>query len=241
MNLEIDYRESDLIEIIKNQAIQHNIEYKVCNLIIGDFIIKNGDDILFVIERKSIKDLCASIIDTRFREQKQRILESIKDPSKIIYIIEGKKEASQTITKKTINSAIINLIFKHKFHVLFTDSKQDTFDNLLLLYTKLQNNDLQLDLSLNSTLTNVHLVKKSDKINNHIFINMLSIIPGVSIKIAIKIHEHYHTLHDLIKSYNNIEDEELQKTMLSNIFINTNRKLGKVLSEKIYHSIMTSH
>lgn len=229
MNLEIDYRERDIIELFKSEK---DIVTNVNNLIIGDFIIKKDEDILFIIERKSIKDLCASILDGRYREQKNRLIESIQDSNKIIYIIEGKKEDFYNITKKTINSAILNLIFKHKYNVIFTESKQDTVDNIILLYKKIQNNDLEINV-----VSKINLVKKSDKINNNVFINMICIIPGVSEKTAIKIQEKYNTLIDLINAYNLINGENDKKKMLSEILINTNRKLGKTLSEKIYNSI----
>lgn len=233
-NLEIDYRERDIITLFEN--IKEDIKtprFKVCNLIIGDFIIKKEEDILFVIERKSIKDLCASITDGRHTEQKNRLLESIQDPKKIIYIIEGKKSEtfingnSPIVTKKSINSAILNLTFKHNYQVIFTESKQDTIDNIVLLYNKIKNNELEPVVG-----SKINVIKKSDKINNNIFINMISVIPGVSEKIAVKIHEKYNTLNDLIKAYNLIENENDKKKMLSEI-----SKVGKVLSEKIYNSI----
>ena len=235
--LEIDYREYNVIELIKDA----DINQKVCNLIIGDFIIKKGEDVLFVIERKSIKDLCASITDGRFREQKNRLVESIQDTKKIIYIIEGKKSeafihgSSNDVTKKSINSAILNLTFKHNFQVIFTESKQDTVDNIVLLYNKIKNNELETVIG-----SKINVIKKSDKINNNIFINMISVIPGVSEKIAVKIHEKYNTLNDLIKAYNLIENENDKKKMLSEILV-TERKVGKVLSEKIYNSIFNGN
>jgi ERCC4-type nuclease len=240
MNLEIDYREIGIIELFNLSS--DGITPTVCNLIIGDFIIKNElGEILFVIERKSIKDLCASIIDGRHSEQRSRLLESIQDPNKIIYIIEGKKNEGiihgKTIdtSKKSINSCILNLIFKHQYKVIFTDSKQDTVDNIILLYNKIQKNELTV-----SSASKINIIKKSNKINNNIFINMISIIPGISEKIAVKIHEKYNTLNDLILAYNLIVNEIDKKKMLSDIMINSNRKLGNVLSEKIYNSIFNS-
>lgn len=232
MNLEIDYREKDMIKICEKELDQLN--FTVCNLIIGDFIIKKNDSILFVIERKSVKDLCASIIDNRFQEQRSRLIESIKDPKKIIYIIEDKKESYQGISKNTINSAILNLIFKHKYTVIFTDSKQDTMDNIKLLYTKIKESKLELT----ETIQPIKIIKKSEKINNNIFINMLCIIPSVSSIIAIKIHEKYNTLSDIILAYTLIENEGDKKIMLSNIIINDKRKVGKAVSEKIYNALM---
>jgi ERCC4-type nuclease len=238
INLEIDYREHAIIDLflLKNT----DINYKVCNLIIGDFIIKNErDEILFVIERKSINDLCASIVDGRMSEQRSRLIESIKDPKKIIYIIEGKKNEGLIHGKnhdtsiKSINSCILNLIFKHEYKVILTESKQDTLDNILLLYTKISNNLLELG----ENYTKINIIKKSDKINNNIFINMLSVIPSISIKIAMKIHDKYQTFNDLIIGYNLITNEDDKKTMLSNIQVSTTRKVGKAVSEKIYYSI----
>lgn len=240
--LEIDYREHDIIKLFENEK---DINTKVCNLIIGDFIIKNEkDEILFVIERKSVKDLCASITDGRHSEQKNRLIESIQDPTKIVYIIEGKKSdafihgKNINTSKKSINSSILNLIFKHNYRVIFTESKQDTVDNLLLLCTKI--NESKLSLTTNNNV--IKIIKKSDKINDNIFINMLSVIPGVSAKIAIKIHEKYDTLNLLLLAYNNLPNENdnmIKKKMLSEIVVNldTNRKVGKAVSEKIYNSL----
>lgn len=236
---EIDYREKDIIELFKDIK---DINFKVCNLIIGDFIIKNEKgDILFAIERKSIKDLCASIVDGRMSEQRSRLIESIQDNNKIVYIIEGTKMnafiygSSPDVTKKSINSSILNLIFKHNYRVVFTDSKQDTVDNLVLLYTKIKESNLELNMNTNV----IKIIKKSDKINENIFINMLSVIPGVSAKIAIKIHEQYDTLNELMFAYNNLQNENDKKKMLSEILVNadTNRKVGKATSEKIYYSL----
>lgn len=239
MNIEIDYREHDIIKLFEKEK---DINTKVCNLIIGDFIIKNEkDEVLFAIERKSVKDLCASITDGRHSEQKDRLIESIQDPTKIIYIIEGKKSEGLIhgknidISRKSINSSILNLIFKHDYRVIFTESKQDTVDNLVMLYTKIKESKLKL----NETTNVIKIIKKSDKINDNIFINMLSVIPGVSAKIAVKIHEQYYTFNKIILAYNNLLNENDKKKMLSEIVVNidTNRKVGKATSEKVYYAI----
>ena len=103
MYLLIDYREQDFIkklseftfienDVLKTITINNkDIHFKITNLIVGDFIIKesleNDNSIKVVIERKSIQDLNSSIKDNRFREQKSRLLESIGDPLKICYLI----------------------------------------------------------------------------------------------------------------------------------------------------------
>ena len=233
MQIDIYYRENDIINLFEKEQINFSeLNFKTCNLIIGDFIIKKDDDVLFVIERKSVKDLCASIIDGRMSEQRNRLIESIQDTNKIIYIIEGIKEEFQGITKKTINSTILNLIFIHRYNVIFTDSKQDTVDSIILLYNKIIGNELKSNIP-----SKINKIKKSDKVNNNTFINMICIIPGVSENISIKIQEKYNTLIDLINAYNLIDNENDKKKMLSEIYVTKNRKIGKVLSEKIFYSI----
>jgi crossover junction endonuclease MUS81 len=228
MELEIDYREHDIIDIFKVKPL---IPIKICNLIIGDIIIKRDNNIIFAIERKSISDLCASIRDGRFRDQKSRLLESIHDPSKIIYILEGKKLEHGDIKMNTINSAILNLVFKHQYRVIFTESQQDTVDSIILLYNKILNNEL----TVSNDLIDMKLVKKSDKINNNIFINMLSVIPGVSIKVAQIIHNKYPSFNDLFLAYQSTQ--ESNELLLADIPFTNTRKIGKSISKKIYHAI----
>lgn len=226
MYIEVDYRELHIIELLKKSNFT---DYKVCNLINADFIIKDDENIFFVIERKSIKDLYSSIVDGRHADQKNRLLECINDNNKIIYIIEGSKEFN--INKKSINSSILNLIFKHKYKVIFTESLVDTLDNLLLLYDKIKNDKLNID-----TCSNVKIVKKSDKIKNNTFINMLIVIPGITEKTASKIEEEYKTFNELLISYNLLKNEREKKEMLMNISLNEKRKIGKKISEKVYNT-----
>ena len=70
MEIIIDNREKDLIELFKNNNVTHVNK----NLDIGDiqFIINN--EIIYIIERKTYDDLGASIKDGRYKEQKIRLL-----------------------------------------------------------------------------------------------------------------------------------------------------------------------
>ena len=68
MELIIDTREHGLIKMLKENDISFNIE----QLDLGDVILKKNEEIMLIIERKSISDLKASIVDGRNREQKAR-------------------------------------------------------------------------------------------------------------------------------------------------------------------------
>jgi ERCC4-type nuclease len=244
MFLLIDYREKDFIEkISKYCALIENevpntisidnkqVSFKVTSLPIADFIIQNdNEEIMMAIERKSISDLCSSITDGRFREQKQRLLDSIVDPAKISYVIEGSKSSKNVLPKKIINGAILNLIYKHNYKVIHTENKIDTFDCIIMLYTKFSSNDIN---NINSS-TQHKLIKKSESIQNNKLANILCLIPGVSKTIAQKIVEKYSSLLCLINEYNQLEDISAKQLLLTDLQITNTRKIGKALSKKIY-------
>ena len=194
----------------------------------------------YIFERKSLSDLSSSIVDGRFREQKQRLLESIDSSDRIVYIIEtGSHDVGvHGVSRTIIDSAILNLIFKHKYKVIFTKDKADTLSHILLLYNKIRNNEFEIDI--NGSKNNFTMIKKKDALNKNIFINMLCTIPGVSLLIANKIKEHYTTLADLFQEYNKLSDINDKHKLVSTIKISDKRKLGLALSKKIYMSLYES-
>jgi len=248
MYLLIDYREKDFIKklseftFIENDLLKtininnQEIHFKITNLIVGDFIIKSSleDDnsINLVIERKSISDLHNSIKDNRFREQKNRLLESIGDPLKICYLIEGN---GLKMPKNILNGALLNLVFKHNYKLVQTINEIDTFDKIITLYKKFSSNEFDVK----HNVKNVQMVKKSDNIKNNKFANQLCLINGISPNIAIVLVEWLKTNHQVstiktfIDLYNSIEDEKNKEILFSDIKISS-RKLGKALSKKIY-------
>ena len=237
MLIKVDYREKSIIDLLQTQTqTQEQTQVEVCNLIIGDLVFYNNEGMPFLwIERKTYSDLCASISDGRFREQKTRLLETTGDANKIMYILEGNKEVSgsKRVPKSTINSAIQNLIFKHHFLVMHTSNEQDTVDNILQLAKKFESNEFE-------KLCNegpIKIVKKSDKINDNIFINQLQAVPRVSFIIASKISEEYKSMSGLINAYNSLQTEKECSNLLKDIQVSINRKLGPSLSEKIWKSL----
>ena len=227
MELCVDYREFGIIE--KLTINKQNINYSTSNLLIGDFIIKEtinatkDEYIHYIIERKSINDLVSSITDGRFREQKQRLLDSIGTPEKIIYILEGNKNKKFSLSQQIIDGAILNLLFKHKYRIIFTENQDDTLRNILLLYNKIKTKVFEKTIQLNEVIP-IRLIKKKDSINNNILVNMLSVIPGVSIIIAQKIKQEYFSMQKLIIKYT---ESNFPENMLSNLQITEKRKLVK--------------
>lgn len=247
MQLLIDYREKGIVKKLYELSGDQtetcivngvNINYCTTNLEVGDFIIKDSEgNILVIIERKSIRDLSASITDGRFRQQKERLLESTNDPCKILYIIEGHKLS--TIAQKgmlpqtIINGSIQNLLFRHNFKVLWTENESDTLNNISLLYKKFHNKDFD---TMVAPVAPTRLVPKGAKISDNILALQLSAIPGVSYATALELSKVYKSIKELVDAYNNTESEKDKETMLSNIQLTEKRKLGNALSKKVYVS-----
>jgi crossover junction endonuclease MUS81 len=237
MSIQVDYREAKIIQEFKSLGIP----YTTANLPIGDYIIYSNSptdtqDIKCIIERKTISDLCSSITDGRFREQKQRLLDSFSGiPDKIVYIIEGSYSAS-TIPKTTVDSAILNLIFKHCYRVIFTESPNHTAAQIALLAKKITEG---INLSSTSTSTSTSAMSTSNLLtkskNQDPFIAQLVSIKGISANIASSIKKEYSCMYNLVEAY--IQEPEFAEMLLSDIQVTPKRKLGKANSKKIHCAI----
>ena len=252
MYLLVDYRESEFIkklseytyienDVLKSITIgKDEIYFKIVNLQIGDFIIKedleNDESINLVIERKTISDLNSSIKDNRFREQKSRLIDSIKDPNKICYLIEGVFFEKKVLPKNIYDGALTNLLFKHHFKLIQTNNTSDTFDKIILLYKKFKLNEF---IKTKTSFENIKIVKKSDNKNEFKLLHHLILVNGVSSNTANILCEWLKTNHNVlsiksfIELYGSIEELDKRENLFKDIKINT-RKFGTVLSKKIY-------
>ena len=64
MNIIIDNRENDLIKLLN----KNKYNFTTSNLDVGDIQYKNDDKIIYIIERKTVNDLGASIKDGRYKD-----------------------------------------------------------------------------------------------------------------------------------------------------------------------------
>lgn len=260
MLLLVDYREKWFIQKLKelfpdtpfeNEQVHEIVieknctRFKITNLNVGDFIYMDDNEdnqtdkehsIILAVERKSIRDLCASITDGRFREQKVRLQSSIPESHKIMFVIEGgkKKCHASSLSQVIIDSSILNMMFKHNFKVLFTDNEIDTFNNLMLMYKKLVNGDF--DTLNNNRVPPTKLTSKKTSIETNLFALQLSVIPGVSFSTSQKIVQEYKTMKALVNAFDNYRETDAE-LLLSKIQISEKRKLGAALSKKIYFAV----
>ena len=107
-------RERELIDSCKSKLSTPKFQHMTItteNLPIGDIIINNGQDVI-IIERKTLKDLAASIKDGRYEEQSYRLNGSEIHNHNIIYLIEGdltKYKDAHNIDKNALYSAMFSI------------------------------------------------------------------------------------------------------------------------------------
>jgi ERCC4-type nuclease len=143
----LDERETGLFSActsLLSTTTTNNIEKRVLSL--GDIIIESKseseskDNILLIIERKSLSDLLASIKDGRYEEQSHRLIHASGIPThNIIYVIEGMfSQLRSTQDKKMVLSAITSLNYFKGFSVIRTCSITETAELIINMADKIE-------------------------------------------------------------------------------------------------------
>ena len=91
MIIKIDTREVDLYKLCNQKMIANETVNVVQETLpLGDIVICDKEDKeLIVLERKTLRDLAASIVDGRYNEQSFRLNQLNLENHNIIYLIEG--------------------------------------------------------------------------------------------------------------------------------------------------------
>jgi ERCC4-type nuclease len=222
--IKFDNREKDLIKLFELKEHKYTLE----NLDIGDiqFIDSKTNEILILIERKTLADLYASIKDGRYKEQKERMLHSIKKNIRKIILIEGEymeqfteKNCNDmnvhcyfpefmkenTLPQSTLSSVIINTMIRDNIHIHICKNINETvqfIENIILqipkYYSDLQNEIILEQPKIFQNEYNCSTTKKENITQKICFRNMLSQIPGISNSIASVIVEKYENMENFI-------------------------------------------
>jgi len=223
MEIIIDNREKDILELFKNNNIIHQNK----NLEIGDIQFVINNEIIYIIERKTYDDLGASIKDGRYKEQKIRLLAN--NNNNIFYIIEGNKNKCKTLAYNSLLGSIINMLFRDNIKIINSTDINETYKIIIQIKDKYNNGKFKkIDCDKSDYVSSIKTNKKENMDKNMCSIVQLSVIPGVSKKIAEVIINKYISLSNLIEEFKNNDN-----LLLANIELEK-RKLGKVLSKKIY-------
>ena len=252
----IDNRERKVIDCISKK----NIEYKLTNLNIGDYIFAYNpkednpqeDNPKVIIERKTVDDLASSIKDGRYKEQKIRLLNEQNNGHQIIYIIEGNIYNNVgKISSKTFNSVIVNGIIRDGIYTYISKDIEDTINFLIKSFDMInKTGKIWNRFPINNQCNENNISDKNNKLNennieygSHIksvkkdnltpkvcFIHQLSQIPGVSVKIATAISDKFNSITELIHELEIDEGESVCEIKYGK----TQRKIGPVISKRLY-------
>lgn len=236
MEIHIDYREYRLIESFQ----KNNTPIKIKNLYLGDIQIVNqssispdqlpGSDqslsldkpssINLLFERKTWTDLASSIKDSRYHEQKVRIL-SEYEPHNCTYIIEGPEP---TLIGDNVLSAVVHTRYRDRIHVVYTADIAGTAEYIQSVFKRVVANPDYFTQSLNQQqqeppnyLSTIKIKKKDNITPESCYLLQLSQIPGVSIKIATEIAKVYPNYYILLKTLKDLPTDQDRIKLLKQI------------------------
>ena len=243
IELIIDNRETELIEKLQDK----NIKFSVEQLEAGDILYKKGEEVILIIERKSVNDLKASICDGRGREQKARLLGSTPK-ERIMYLIEGSLDKPleskiSGVPVSTLVGSLINTQLRDGIKVYKTYSMNESVEFICKLHDKIEKDGDEYFNEKEQNISSVEYaatLKKSKKANmtpSVWFIAQLSLIPQVTEKVAVEIIKKYPTARELIKVYESTPEHLIPKLLADIKFPLKNeksRRIGDKISERIY-------
>jgi len=244
VKLTIDNRENHLIKLLNT----NDVSFDVKQLDLGDIVFQNEkDEIILIIERKTLHDLKASICDGRLREQRTRLLSNY-DTKRIMYIIEGDiNNVSKSLNVDTLLGSIVNMQLRDSIMVHKTMNITETMKYIVKLKSKLEKDLSEYfkenhEISKTEYCSTIKTKKKSNITPSNWFITQLALIPNITEYIAESIMDKYKTLPNLIKEYESIDEDERPKMLSDIIYTNKNkntRRIGDKNSQKIYQNIFS--
>uniref|UniRef100_A0A3B3ZFS7 Crossover junction endonuclease MUS81 n=1 Tax=Periophthalmus magnuspinnatus TaxID=409849 RepID=A0A3B3ZFS7_9GOBI len=215
----------------------------------------------YIVERKRIDDLCGSIIDGRFREQKFRLKRcGLRRP---VYLVEecGAAASHLSLPESTLQQAIVNT---QVVDGLFVKRVQDVRESAAYLtvmtryLNKLYKNrslvtrsrELEGDLSedqddpscslISFAEFNHGAVKNKCQTVREVFARQLMQISGLSGDKAAAIIQEYPTPHSLLTAYDRCSNELEREKLLSSVrYGKLKRNLGPALSRTVYQLYCT--
>jgi len=251
MLIKIDYRETDLLSKITDLNQYADISIQSVNLPLGDIIICSDDGTEKVmIERKTLKDLAASIRDGRYKEQGFRLNACDLPNHNIFYLLEGNLQTYKPFHKGAVDkyallSSMVSITYYKGFSLYRANNLEESAEWLLQVAYKIgkegghsfyekntcvaTENSTVVDDSYSTILKRT---KKNNITPENIGEIMLSQIPNVSTGVAITIMEKYKTLKVLMEALS-VDKNALDSIKTMNK-AGQARKINKTTIENIY-------
>ena len=243
IELIIDTRETEIIKRLQQKTSKIAVE----QLDIGDILFRQDGETIMVIERKTVKDLKASICDNRAREQKARLI-GTTPRARIMYLIEGSMDMSldskiSGLPVSTLVGSLINTQLRDGIKTYKTGSINESVEFICKLHDKLLkdgDNYFKEEMTSMSNAEYSSTLKKQKKANmtpQVWLISQLSLIPQVSEKIAESITDKYPSVFRLIGDFESTP-EHMRRKLLSDITFpitgGKNRRIGDKMSARIH-------
>jgi ERCC4-type nuclease len=134
----IDDREQHVIPHFNSAEMPPNITFKVSRINHGDYSVLYKDYILFIIERKTWKDLASSLRDGRKENVKKLLKIREETGCQLIYLIEGNPIPRSTmkfcrVPYKALRSHLDHLAFRDGIHMVYSQNIKNTVERILEL------------------------------------------------------------------------------------------------------------
>jgi ERCC4-type nuclease len=229
----IDTRESRLYEVLQTSLPPEALSVEP--LEIGDIQIQH-DQFRIVVERKTEKDLAASIKDGRYREQKARLLAS-NVAHHNMYIIENPNLIEcHACSQSTYWGALVYTMLRDGIHVIVVRNLHDTAEWITQLYAKCATHPEKVGGASQSNESSYieHVKIKSRKIENvdraTCYLLQWGQVPGISMKIAQEIAQRYPSWCAFFRAFNECDTDQARIRMLCQIPLVGEKKAAAIVA-----------
>lgn len=229
MNILIDNREHSLF---MKTLDTYSIKYKTSTLLYGDiWFVNDKNEPIMILERKTRDDFESSIKDGRSHNQAFKLKEIDGNSNVIVgYLI----EMSITSYEDKVIQAMINKQVRDGFHIFHTKDMKESAIYIKKIKKCIEKHGTYKQQLKEETFTSTIKLPKCSNKNDPgcIYICMLRCIPGVSDAIARAIYSKYPSMLYLFTHMVEHGEESLV-----GLQINAKRKIGKVISKRIYSTL----
>lgn len=197
MKILLDNRETHLYKLLQDLKLDSMVERK--QLILGDLQFIKDDKLVFLVERKTVRDLASSYKDGRLMNQIQRIKAAGIPDSSVLYLIEGTWRSIRRmgLSKQDLQNLMCDIMLGYNFHVYHVGNKSETIAFLKQIYLSIN----ELPQIEGVTINRIRKHQVSNR--SDILASQLYSIPGVSQKVALTISKHFSCMRDLIRTLDN--------------------------------------
>jgi len=204
----VDDRERNVFPFIKEVSSDFEIPYKIERLNVGDYAIMYNGHILAIIERKTWKDMAASIKDGRSKnvaklQAAEKECQEKGSPCTLFYLVEGNafpnpSQKVQRVPYKNLIAHMDHLQIRDNIHIIQTKNKTETAKRLFVLARNIGTLKVEFFKELKTGGGEKTLKKKTTPKDEEIELNVWSSIPCITYKTAQLFINNNYTIKQLI-------------------------------------------